>query len=68
MICAAPKFLSRIVDNPAGQEKKIRKPRDPKAESKIGLPDLDQSMAAVIGSLPSPEYNKTRERYPSDRY
>src|SRR5262245_7091757 len=41
-------------------EKKIRRSRDPKAESKIGLPDLDQSRAAVIGSLPSPEYNKTR--------
>ncbi len=36
-----------------GREPKSRKIRRPKA--KLGLPDLDQSKAAVIGSLRSPE-------------
>jgi len=45
---------------------KGRRIRRPKA--RLGLPALDQSRAAVLGSLSSPEYNKTRGRYLSDRY
>jgi len=36
-----------------GRKAKSRKIRRPK--TKLGLPDLDQSKAAVIGSLRSPE-------------
>jgi len=36
-------------------EKKTEQTKNRAAENKIGLPDLDQSKAAVIGSLPSPE-------------
>jgi hypothetical protein len=39
----------------ATNEKKTKEAKNRKAEGRLGLPDLDQSKAAVIGSLRSPE-------------
>jgi hypothetical protein len=48
-------FSCSAVLEAAAHEKKAQTPKNRKAENKIGPPDLDQSKAAVIRSLQSPE-------------